>query len=133
MADEPDEQNSFQSRASTVIQDAAEATAAALAALASGLVLRAQEILALADDNGQTTIPVRSSCISELQYDTVNSTLKIIFHDGSEYDYPDVSMYSFLALANARSVGSHYNQFFRGTSPTHWAGSKKQRIKIGRR
>jgi hypothetical protein len=134
MADEPDQDNSFQSRASTVIQDTAEAAAAALAALASGLVLRAQEILALADEAGHIVIPVHgSSCIAELSYDTVTGTMGVVFLDGAEYDYPSVSMYSFLAFVNARSKGEHYNQHFRGSSPSQFLGSKKQRIKIGRR
>jgi len=134
MADEPDQDNTFQSRASTVIQDTAEAAAAALAALASGLALRAQEILNLADEAGHVTIPVHgSSCISELSYDTVTGTMGIVFVDGYEADYPSISLHSFLAFVNAGSKGSHYNQYFRGTSPSQFLGSKKQRIKIGRR
>src|SRR5713226_4032784 len=110
MADEPDQDNTFQSRASTVIQDTAEAAAAALAALASGLVLRVQEILNLADEAGHVTIPVHgSSCISELSYDTITGTMGVIFLDGSEYDYPNVAMLSFLAFVNARSKGEHFN------------------------
>jgi hypothetical protein len=134
MADEPDQDNSFQSRASTVIQDTAEAAAAALAALASGLVLRAQEILALADEAGHVVIPVHgSSCIAELSYDTVTGTMGVVFLDGAEYDYPSVSMRSFLAFVNAFSKGRHYNEHFRDSSPSQFLGSHKQRIRIGRR
>jgi hypothetical protein len=133
MADD-DQDNSFQERPSTVIQDAAAATAAALAALASGFVLRAQEILALADDLGHVVIPVHgSSCISEISYDTVTGTMGVVFVDGYEADYPNVSMYSFLAFVNASSKGQHFNAYFRGSSPSQFLGSHKQRFKIGRK
>jgi hypothetical protein len=112
---------------------AGAAAAAALAAIASGATIRALEVMHLADAAGQARIPVRSSCIDALSYNLVTGTMTVHFADGSDYDYPDISMVAFLVFANARSVGSHYNTYYRGAAATQWAGSKKQRMLPGGR
>src|SRR5712692_2695673 len=101
-----DQQNSFHTRVGETAQAAAMAAAAALSALASGLVLRVQELVALADEAGHIEISVHSTCVAELRYDTVTSTMSVTFTDGSEYDVPSVSIFSFLAFLNSPSKGA---------------------------
>jgi KTSC domain len=131
MADEP--QNTFQTRVGEVAADAAAAAGAALAAIASGFAIRARELLDLADEFGHIEVPVQSTCIHQLRWDRVTGTMGVTFNDGSEYDVPDVSLFAFLAFVNAPSKGRHWNDHFRDKSATQWAGSTKQKRKIGRR
>src|SRR6202030_3092369 len=77
---------------------AAAAAAAALAALASGAVLRAQELLALADRAGTLNLDFASSCIASLSYNIRTGAMAVTFTDGSVYPYPPVSMVNFLRL-----------------------------------
>jgi hypothetical protein len=92
----------------------AETIAAAVAALASGAALRAQEIIALADDLGNFQEDVESSFIESLGYNLTTQVCTVVFQDGSQYQYPNVSMADFLAWWNAPSKGAFYNQFVRG-------------------
>jgi len=108
-----DQQNTFQSPLE-LGGEAASAAAAALAALASGAVLRAQEVLALADESGEVDIPVTSSCIAAFRYRLISGNLDVTFTDGSVYPYHRVSMFSFLGWLNATSKGSHFNANVRG-------------------
>jgi hypothetical protein len=93
---------------------AAAAAAAALAALASGAVLRAQELLALADRAGTLSLDFDSTCIASLAYNVRTGAMAVSFTDGSVYPYPPVSMLNFLAFINAKSKGSFYNAYVRG-------------------
>jgi hypothetical protein len=92
----------------------ASAAAAALAALASGVVLRAQEILALADDAGEFRHDVDSTCVAALTYNVHTGYLLVELTDGSDWPYQNVSMFNFLRWMNAGSYGSFYNSEVRG-------------------
>ncbi len=108
-----DRQNTFQSPLE-LGGEAATAAAAALAALASGAVLRAQEIVALADESGEVEIPVQSSCIASFRYRLISGNLDVTFTDGAVYPYHRVSMFNFLRWLNASSRGSFFNREVRG-------------------
>ena len=108
-----DQQNTFQSPLE-LGGEAASAAAAALAALASGAVLRAQEVLALADESGEVDIPVTSSCIAAFRYRLISGNLDVTFTDGSVYPYHRVSMFNFLRWLNDPSKGSYFNANVRG-------------------
>ena len=110
MADDDDQRASFQSPES----GAAAAAAAALAALVSGAILRAQEVLALADELGQFETEVESSCIETLGYNVGTGLLTVSFLDGSQYQIPTVSMWNFLRFLNAPSKGGFWNSEVRG-------------------
>ncbi len=110
----------------------ATTAAAALVAISSGIAIRVNELLALADAWGRITIPVSSSCIEKLNYNLATGTLGVVFTDGSTYDYPNTSISSVLEFVNSDSPGRHYNEHFRGQAATQFAGSKKQRIRLGR-
>jgi hypothetical protein len=113
MANDDDlQQRSFQSV--DIGAAAAAAIAAALAALASGAVLRVQEILALADSSGDTEIEVHSSCVSFLRYNNRTGYLIVGLTDGSDWPYQNVSMFNFLRFVNARSKGAFFNAEVRG-------------------
>lgn len=107
-------QDSFQTRAAEIATDAAAAASVALAALASGAVLRAQEILALADDTGNATFPIRSTCVAQLLYNIESGDTLVTLTDGSEWPYHQISMINFLRFLNAASPGSFYNAEVRG-------------------
>ena len=108
-----DQQNTFQSPLE-LGGEAAIAAAAALAALASGAVLRAQEVVALADESGEVEIPVTSTCIESLRYRLISGNLDVTFTDGSVYPYHRVPMFNFLRWLNAPSRGSFFNSEVRG-------------------
>jgi hypothetical protein len=112
---------------------AAAGRAAVAAAVRAGTFIRAEVIERIADATGLIDIPVRSSCIASLSYKLGSGMMQVTFMDGSVYDVPDVSVSDFLSFLNSRSKGSHWNRHFRGQSATQFAGSKKQRIKLGRR
>ena len=90
------------------------AAAAALAALASGAVLRAQELLALADQAGTVNLDFDSTAIRSLSYNIRTGAMAVSFTDGSVYPYPPVTMINFLRFINASSLGSFYNANVRG-------------------
>lgn len=54
-------------------------------------------------------IPVSSSNIASVGYDSETSTLQIEFNNGSIYDYYDVPEDIYTALINAGSVGSFFH------------------------
>jgi KTSC domain len=93
---------------------AAAAAAAALAALASGAVLRAQELLALADQAGTVNLDFDSTAIMSLSYNIRTGAMAVTFTDGSVYPYPPVTMVNFLRFINAPSLGSFFNKYVRG-------------------
>jgi hypothetical protein len=114
MAEEDQRQDSFQLRAAEIATDAAAAVSAALAALASGAALRANEIISLAEQTGSVTLPIRSTCIASLEYTPESGDLVVTFTDGSQYPYHQVSMINLLRWYNDVSQGSFYNREVRG-------------------
>src|ERR1700730_3191847 len=93
---------------------AAAGAAAVLGALAAGVTIRANELLALADRVGTVNLDFDSSCIASLAYNIRTGAMAVSFTDGSVYPYPPVSMLNFLAFINAKSKGSFYNHYVRG-------------------
>lgn len=114
MADDDNTQTFQSGNAGLAAEVSATALAAALAALASGAVLRIQEIIALADDSGDTEIEVDSTCVEFLRYNHSTGYLVVGLTDGSEWPYQGVSMFNFLAFANAPSKGGFFNSEVRG-------------------
>jgi hypothetical protein len=92
----------------------AAGAAAVLAALAAGVTIRANELLALADRAGTVSLDFDSSCIASLAYNVRTGAMAVTFTDGSVYPYPPVSMLNFLAFINAKSKGSFFNAYVRG-------------------
>jgi len=111
----------------------AAARAAAIAAVRAGNFIRVEVLERIADQTGLINLPVTSSCIASLSYRLGSGIMAVTFRDGSVYDVPDVPVSEFLSFLNARSKGQFWNANFRGRSATQFAGSKKQRIKLGRR
>ena len=109
-----DQQDSFQSQASAAVSDLAGAAAATLAAIASGLAVRAREVLELADEAGVIQIPIDSTCVEHLEYHTFTGNLNVTLTDGSTWPYHSVSMFSLLAWLNASSKGAFFNSVVRG-------------------
>jgi hypothetical protein len=101
-------------------QPAPEATgtaagaAAVLGAIAAGITIRANELVALADRTGRINIDIDSTCIASLAYNYATGAMAVTFTDGSVYPYPPVSMLNFLAFINAKSKGSFFNTYVRG-------------------
>ena len=113
MADE-DQQNSFQSRAGEFISDVAGAAAATLGAIASGLAVKAREVLDLADEAGVIQIPIDSTCVAHLEYHTITGNLNVTLTDGSTWPYHRVSMFNLLSWLNDPSKGAFFNRYVRG-------------------
>jgi len=82
--------------------------------IASGVAIRANELLELADSAGTVNIEIDSTCIRILTYNIRTGALAITFTDGSVYPYPPVNMFNFLRFLNADSRGSFYNKYVRG-------------------
>jgi hypothetical protein len=116
MADDDDlQQRNFQQpRPAPEVGGAAAGAAAVLAAIAAGVTIRANELLALADRAGTLSLDFDSSCIASLAYNVRTGAMAVTFTDGSVYPYPPVSMLNFLAFINAKSIGSFYNAYVRG-------------------
>lgn len=55
-------------------------------------------------------LPVDSSNIQAIGYDSDNATLRIVFNDGSEYEYYDVPQYEFDSFYAAESKGKYGHQ-----------------------
>ncbi len=54
-------------------------------------------------------IPVQSSNVAEVGYDSGTMTLEVLFHSGNVYQYFDVPQAVFEELVRAESVGSFLN------------------------
>jgi hypothetical protein len=104
-----------------------------IAALLAGITIRARELFSLVDDEGQVTVPVRSSCIASLQYNMDTHDMEITFVDGGVYYYSDVSNLEFLNFTNARSKGRHYNEYFRGREKYVQGKLKGGKLATGKR
>jgi hypothetical protein len=59
--------------------------------------------------NNFVTGKVESSNINKVRYDKQRKLLRVFFHNGSVYDYKEVSEEEFDALCKAESVGKHFN------------------------
>jgi hypothetical protein len=64
-----------------------------------------------------TFLPVSSSCIAEVGYDPIDSTLAIRFHGGREYRYAGIPPQTHEALLAAASIGSYFNAEIRDAYP----------------
>ena len=109
-----DNQGIFSGGTGETAEGIGAAVAAVLSAIALGATVGSQQILSIVDRYGQATVPVRSSCIASIKWHATTGDMVVIFHDGSEYNYPGIAMSDFLAFLNSSSKGSHYNRFFRG-------------------
>lgn len=117
MAEDDDPQRSgFErgTRRGPSLSDIANAASVALAAIAGGIAIRVQEVLALADDVGDVDIPIDSTCVESLHYNHHSGDLLVRLTDGSEWPYHRVPMVQFLRFVNARSKGGFYNAEVRG-------------------
>ena len=54
---------------------------------------------------------VSSSNLAAVGYDSDTATLRILFHDGSEYEYYNVPLQVYNGLMSASSHGSYANSF----------------------
>lgn len=59
-------------------------------------------------------IAVKSSNVTEIGYAPEYRLLRVRFHNGSTYDYPDVSADRYAALMAAESKGRHLHEHFKG-------------------
>ena len=57
--------------------------------------------------------PVQSRSLAEVGYCPDTMVLEIAFHNGSVYQYFDVSETAFLELTHAESIGRHFNAHIR--------------------
>jgi KTSC domain len=114
MADENEEfdQQGFAPR--NRVEEIGQAIAEAAALLASGAILRAQEIIALADDLGNFETDVDSSFIESLGYNLTTQVVTARFRDGSIYRWPNIGIGDFLRWFNASSKGQFFNSEVRG-------------------
>jgi len=111
----PDDDNLQQQTFQSEPESDSGVVAAALFALASGAVMRAEEILALAREAGGIfSTDIRSTCIASLDYNPITGLLTVTFTDGDICDYHHVSMWNFLEFINAASKGGFYNSRVRG-------------------
>lgn len=56
---------------------------------------------------------VESSNIHSVGYDAATKTLRVRFHSGRSYEYPNVSAEQHAALMNAESKGQHFHRDLR--------------------
>lgn len=64
-------------------------------------------------------VPVVSSQISQLGHDAVSSTMRVVFTNGSTYEYANVSRELFEELLAAPSVGSHFSKVIKKNHGTY--------------
>lgn len=70
--------------------------------------------------------PVKSSNIKAVGYDPASLVMQIDFANGTSYTYPDVPFDDFNKLANAESVGQHFNENIRSKFTGSKVGAKKK-------
>ena len=58
---------------------------------------------------------VNSSAIAEVGYDKTTGTLKIVFNNGSEYEYADFEEARYKEMLKAPSIGRYYNMNIRAS------------------
>lgn len=59
-------------------------------------------------------VPVSSSSIAEIGYDSNTATLEIMFSDGRVYQYFEVPQAIYEDLMNAPSIGRYFHVHIRG-------------------
>lgn len=59
-------------------------------------------------------IPVRSSNLNAVGYDSINHILTIRFNNGTVYEYYRVPMHTYTGLMSAGSKGSYHHRNIRG-------------------
>lgn len=59
--------------------------------------------------------PVRSSALTQLGYDEPSRTLYVVFKNGAAWCYRDVPPDTYIALRDARSIGSWFMRNVRNT------------------
>lgn len=64
-------------------------------------------------------VSVISSQIAQLGYDAESSTMRVIFTNGSTYDYSNVSRELFEELLAAPSVGRHFSKVIKKNPTTY--------------
>jgi KTSC domain len=57
--------------------------------------------------------PVKSSNIEAIGHDPASATLRVKFHSGHTYDYPNVTAAEHREFLAASSPGSHFHRTFR--------------------
>ncbi len=55
------------------------------------------------------TIPVSSSAISHIGYDSITKQMKVTFKQGITYDYCGVPKHIYEAFVSAQSIGRYYH------------------------
>jgi len=62
--------------------------------------------------------PVESEAIHSVGYDPATKTLRVRFHTGNTYDYPNVPADEHRAFMDAGSMGKHFARHFRNHEQT---------------
>ncbi len=65
--------------------------------------------LAIEADDGELTVPLRSSWLESFVYTIATGELTVKMKDGGSYTYPGTSIATALGFANAGSPGSYYD------------------------
>jgi len=56
---------------------------------------------------------VESSAVKAIGHDPKSRTLRVEFHSGGVYDYPDISVEEHQAILDAQSIGRHLTKHIR--------------------
>lgn len=64
-------------------------------------------------------VPIISSQIAQLGHDAASSTMRVVFTNGSIYEYANVSRELFEELLAAPSVGSHFSKVIKKNPSTY--------------
>lgn len=59
------------------------------------------------------TVPLASTCLSQVFYNPLTFTLECYFRDGSEYSYSGVEPHIFIGLVQSASAGRYFNAVIR--------------------
>lgn len=62
-------------------------------------------------------VPVSSSNVASVGYDSDNESVHVQFINGSEYIYKDVPLHEFEGLRDAPSVGSYLHRNYKNVYP----------------
>jgi len=65
------------------------------------------------DDRFLTHIFTKSNTLAYCKYDTLLSSLLVIFHNGTEYEYSGVDSITYNDLITAESAGSYFSKILR--------------------
>lgn len=70
------------------------------------------------------TIPIQSSNLKEIGYDSDNKELRVAFHGGRVHDYAGVPAETYAGLMSAKSHGEYFNEHIKGRYPNMRAGGQ---------